>query len=72
MTHKCIKCSTEYQDEDTEAYLCAPCVEAKKAIAAEIDARFTQNRAPVLTELQRFDSLPKYQGKYVNARDLFI
>lgn len=41
-THTCIKCHTTYQDEDTEAYYCATCLEEHKALAAQLDA----NRTP--------------------------
>lgn len=38
--HQCIKCKAAYQDSDPDAYLCEKCTEAKKAIAAQIDAQF--------------------------------
>jgi predicted nucleic acid-binding Zn-ribbon protein len=39
--HQCIKCKAVYRDNDTEAYLCEPCVSSKNAIAAKIDAEFS-------------------------------
>ena len=39
-SHKCLKCKMGYQDSDPDEYLCPKCIEAKKAIAAQIDAQF--------------------------------
>lgn len=38
-THSCIKCGTQYQDEETDAYYCETCLVEKRRIASEIDAK---------------------------------
>lgn len=54
--HECIKCRASYQDSDPDAYLCPSCQEAKKAIAAQIDAQFSSKaRVTVKSELQEFE-----------------
>lgn len=56
MNHECIKCRATYQDTDTEAYLCASCQDAKRAIAAQVDAQFaTRPRTTVKSDLQIFE-----------------
>lgn len=39
MQHKCIKCGSSYESEDTDAYYCDSCNEEKLAIAKRIDAQ---------------------------------
>ena len=40
-THTCIKpgCGMTYEDTDTDAYYCPPCVVEKNRVAAEIDRK---------------------------------
>ena len=42
MTHQCIKpgCPNKYEDDDIDAFYCPSCIEAKQAIADELDAKF--------------------------------
>ena len=55
-THPCIKCSTEYQDEDPDAYYCTACNEERKKIAAEIDKKMgNRSTKPVKSDLQAFE-----------------
>jgi len=37
--HKCIKCKTDYESLDEDAYLCDSCNEERLAMAREIDAK---------------------------------
>lgn len=65
-THVCIKpaCGATYQSEDEERYYCPPCLEAKMALAAQIDAQIA-NRPPKLprsSALQEYDQAPKAHG----------
>lgn len=54
--HECIKCKASYQSTDIDAYLCDSCTQAKKAIAAQIDAQFaSQPRVTVKSDLQAFE-----------------
>lgn len=59
-SHACIKCDTQYQDKDPDPYYCAPCNEARKVIAAELDAKRPKNPVPQpMSALQQFDSVAK-------------
>lgn len=61
--HKCTKCGSSYQDEDVEAYLCAPCIAERKAIAAQVDAQMASRpRTQPKSELQAYDEAPKVHG----------
>lgn len=71
-THTCIKngCTNSYQDADVDAYLCPTCLEEKKQIAKEIDARLANRdttRKPSM--LQQYDEANKVRG-LVRAGDL--
>ena len=56
MTHQCIKCKNPYEDEDPDAYLCPSCIEAKKAIAAQVDAQFAlRPKMKQKSDLELFD-----------------
>lgn len=60
MRHECVKCKAPYQDQDPEPYLCASCLEEKKAIAAQIDAQFASRpRVTPKSDLQMFDETGK-------------
>lgn len=73
-THTCIKCNTEYKDDDVDAYYCSNCNEEKKIIAAEINKKFanrvTEKPASLL---QRYDEMTKIRGtKFINIKDLGV
>jgi hypothetical protein len=54
--HDCIKCKAKYQDSDPDAYLCSACFDAKKAIAAEVDAKMASRpKLTVKSDLQEFE-----------------
>lgn len=58
--HSCIKCSTQYQDEDPDPYYCPACVEVKRQVAAEIDAK--RPKGPVIktpSNLEAFEAVAK-------------
>ena len=62
MNFTCIKpaCGKSYSSNDVEADYCPDCQNQKKAIAAQIDARFsTKVREPVVSELQQFEQSAK-------------
>ena len=55
-THSCIKCKTQYDDEEVDAYYCASCVVEKNKIAAEIDARMaTRPKREYKSTMQQYD-----------------
>lgn len=62
-THSCIKCTEEYQDEDTEAYYCPKCLTEHKANAKAIDARLAHiPRTESMSDLQAYDQAQKVHG----------
>jgi len=63
MTHNCIKCGSQYQDEDVEAYYCPPCIEAKNKIAEEVDKKMAlRGKKEVKSALQEYDEAQKVHG----------
>ena len=53
---KCLKCTSIYQSEDDEPYLCDKCLNNRKKIAEELDKKFsTIQREPVRSELQEIE-----------------
>ena len=61
--HKCTKCGSSYSDEDEEAYLCEPCIAARKAIAARVDAeRGNLSVSQPMSDLRAYDEAPKFKG----------
>lgn len=69
MTHACIKCKAQYEDEEPEAYYCATCLEEKKKIAAEIDARMAMRpKKESKSMLQEYDQAPKGPGGFMIVR----
>lgn len=64
ISHNCIKCKKPYKDYDDEDYLCKTCLEEKKDIAKEVDAKFanikSKRKEPSFDE--RMEKLPKYNG----------
>lgn len=69
MNHNCVKCNAVYSDADPDAYLCAPCTEKKKAIAAQIDAQFvgrpSTKPASLLQEFERNGKTVVVDGRVV-------
>lgn len=72
--YNCIKCGTEYQSKDNEAYLCDACNEIRLAIAKEIDAKFVPSKIIGKSNLQVFEELARTKGVrgFVNAKDLML
>ena len=71
--HNCIKCRAVYQDSDEEAYLCMSCNNERKAVAAQIDAQFSNRpRVQVKSALQEFDEMSQAQGgkKVIDGREV--
>jgi predicted nucleic acid-binding Zn-ribbon protein len=67
-THACIKCGESYQDGDVDAYYCPPCLEVKKQLAQEMDAkRVGVSKKPVISALQEYDNSQKVHG-FVHVR----
>lgn len=74
-THSCIKCQTKYESEEDDAYYCASCLEATKAIAAEVDKQFANRpkREPVSDfQILLEKGQSKGQATFVRAADLGI
>lgn len=74
-THNCIKCGQPYSDNDVDAYYCLICIEAKKAIAEEVDAKIALRgpRVQVKSDLQVYDEIRKARGtQFVSIKDLGI
>ncbi len=61
-THSCIKCKTQYQSSDVEAYYCDKCNTERLAIAKTIDAKYpTANQVPH-SDLTVYDAAIKVRG----------
>ena len=61
--HSCIKCSSEYEDNQVDAYYCPSCVKSKAVIAAEIDAKLSKiPRKETLSDLQIYERAQKIRG----------
>ena len=67
MKHKCIKpfCGKEYSSEEVDAYYCPECLEQKKNIAKEIDAKFAnrpkkdvENFEQKVAGMQKINGIP--------------
>ncbi|KKR45478.1 MAG: hypothetical protein UT82_C0028G0010 [Parcubacteria group bacterium GW2011_GWB1_40_14] len=64
----CIECKTEYEDKEPDDYYCSVCLPKIKEIARKIDAKLkTRPRKEVVSNLVRYDSLPKIRG-FVDAK----
>lgn len=71
----CIKpaCGNSYLSNDVEADYCPSCQVQKKAIAAEIDAKFSmKGREPVVSELQQFEQSAKEFTDPSTGRKIFF
>lgn len=72
-THSCIKCKTQYSDEEQDAYYCPTCVVEKKRIADAIDKRIAANPSrETVSDLERYNQLAKTRGVrgFVRASDI--
>lgn len=55
-THACLKCKTQYEDEEVDAYYCTTCLVEKKRIADEIDAKIAMRpRKETKSAMQQYD-----------------
>lgn len=71
MLTNCLTCKNLYEEADTEAYLCPPCLNEKKAIAAEIDRkRGNQPRVKEKSELQLYEEARKVRGGFPSYKSL--
>lgn len=72
-SHNCIKCSTKYEDNDVDAYLCEACLSLKNATAKQIDSKYnTQGQTPN-SDFHRYEELRKQNGSnFVRAGDMGI
>lgn len=69
--HQC-SCGNSYSDNDPDIYFCPSCVEQRKAIAKQVDAKMAgriSERAEKKSDIQLYNSLPKIRG-FVKASDL--
>lgn len=74
-THSCIKCQTEYKDEDPDPYYCENCNKERKIVAKEIDRKIAlqPSSRPIKSDLQIYDEICKLRGsKFVSIKDLGI
>ena len=62
-SHIC-SCGNPYQDTDPDGYFCPSCVEQRKAIAKEIDAKLAGkvSKRAAVTPLQEYDAAHKIRG----------
>ena len=72
--HQCIKCSTEYETNDVEPYLCSVCNEERLKIAKEIDSKMmNRERKEVKSQYQLYEELRKQNGgKYPSTKQIGI
>lgn len=69
-THTC-SCGEQYTSDDVDPYFCPTCVDNRKRIAAEVDAKVGERLRgkKVMSSMERYDSLPKIRG-FISAADL--
>lgn len=71
-SHKCIKCSKDYKDNDIDPYLCDECKIEKKKIAEEIDKKIAMRpKREEISDLKRYDQAQKIRG-FVSAKEFGI
>lgn len=74
--HKCIKCRSEYTDEQPDDYLCPSCNETRLAIAREVDAKMgsTVGQKPTggweRIEMLKANGIKRNGMSFINAKDL--
>lgn len=77
-THSCInkECSAQYQSEDEDPYYCETCLEKKKVLAEEIDAKRAlsqpEERPKSDYQILLEKGQTKGQSTFVKAADLGI
>lgn len=57
-THKCIKpgCDKTYSSDEEDAYYCSTCLEQRKVLVKEIDAKIAMRpKVQIKTGLQEYD-----------------
>ena len=57
---KCIKCSDQYTEAGDEDYLCPPCLEERKVLNAQLDARPRQPE-PAWNRMSVDERFPPFQ-----------
>ena len=70
--HKCIKCATDYSDDDIDAYYCTSCLDERKKMYKQMDARHAEAlKSQPKSDYQLFDELSKlHKSNYINAKEL--
>lgn len=64
ISHKCIKCQSQYFDNEVDDYYCPPCNEVRIAIAKEVDLKMASRppKRKTMSALQEYDASPKVRG----------
>jgi uncharacterized Zn ribbon protein len=67
-THSCLKCKTQYTDDEVDAYYCSSCNEERKRIANEIDMKLAHRpKKQMVSPLQEYDAQQKYMGRFIKV-----
>ena len=62
-THSCIKCRSQYKDNDVDDFYCPVCNDEKKKIAEEVDKKLvTKIRKTPKSDLQLYDEARRSSG----------
>lgn len=73
ISHKCIKCSAIYQDEEVDNYLCELCLSEKNKIAKGLDGKYNTTGQTPNSDFQTYEAFRKANGSnFVKASDLGI
>lgn len=75
ISHRCIKCGSNYFDEEVDDYYCEPCNETRLAIAKEVDAKIAMKGTTRKSKsgLQLYDDIRAMRRtNFVNIKDLGI
>lgn len=72
-SHTCIKCHTNYQDNEEDDYYCEDCLVSKKEIAKEIDSKFAsqKNKIRPKSDFEIYNDILKVK-RIVTIKDLGI
>ncbi len=62
--HQCLKCGTQYTDNDPDPYYCEVCIAERKVLAAEIDAKVRSRGVsrPTVSSYQEYEAAEKVRG----------
>jgi hypothetical protein len=73
-THNCIKCNSQYSDNDLDAYYCETCNEQRKIIAKEVDKKFsTIPKHKTKSDFQIYDEMCRARGTaFPSIKDMGI